>query len=65
MLNGAQPSHAHPSASGSPSAQAPSNVGSHIRAEGDPIVLPREVVDAPQAHDQVARQPDQGRPLRG
>eukprot|EP00969_Alexandrium_andersonii_P347574 15367800-Alexandrium_andersonii.AAC.1 len=65
MLNGVQSSHAHPSAGESPSVQTPSKVRVRIRAEGGPILLPREVVDAPRAHDQVAHQPDQSCPVRG
>eukprot|EP00969_Alexandrium_andersonii_P219605 9698357-Alexandrium_andersonii.AAC.1 len=64
MLNGVQSPNAHPSAGGSPSAQAPREVHVHIRAEGDPIVLPREVVDTPQAHDHAPRQPAQRCPVR-
>eukprot|EP00969_Alexandrium_andersonii_P319530 14115541-Alexandrium_andersonii.AAC.1 len=65
MLNGAQSSHTHPSASGSPSVQAPSKVRGHTRAEGGPIVLPWEMAGTPRAHDQVAHQPDQSCPVRG
>eukprot|EP00969_Alexandrium_andersonii_P023194 1013809-Alexandrium_andersonii.AAC.1 len=63
MLDGTRASDAHPSARGAPSLQAPNEVGVHIHAEGNPCVLPRKMVDAPRAHDQVPRQPDQGRPV--
>eukprot|EP00969_Alexandrium_andersonii_P332287 14684212-Alexandrium_andersonii.AAC.1 len=63
MLNGALPTNAHPSTSGSPSAQAPGKVSIHVDEERDPIVLPREMVDAPRAHDQIPRQPDQRCPI--
>eukprot|EP00969_Alexandrium_andersonii_P347014 15341881-Alexandrium_andersonii.AAC.1 len=65
MLNGTLSPNAHPSASGPPSAQTPREERVHARAEGGPIVLPREAVDAPRAHDQVERQPDQSCPVRG
>eukprot|EP00969_Alexandrium_andersonii_P335948 14848484-Alexandrium_andersonii.AAC.1 len=35
------------------------------KREGGPVVLPREVVDGPRAHDQVARQPVRSCPIRG
>eukprot|EP00969_Alexandrium_andersonii_P360934 15456474-Alexandrium_andersonii.AAC.1 len=56
---------AHPSACGTPSVQAPSEIGAHVNSEGNPFVLPRKRVDAPRAHDQVPRQPDQRRPVCG
>eukprot|EP00969_Alexandrium_andersonii_P254183 11234199-Alexandrium_andersonii.AAC.1 len=34
-----------------------------LHVEGSPLVLPREVVDAPRAHDQVASQSDQCCPV--
>eukprot|EP00969_Alexandrium_andersonii_P151589 6701742-Alexandrium_andersonii.AAC.1 len=45
--------------------QTPSKVRIHIHSEGNPFVLPWEVVDAPRAHDQVPSQSDQRRPVRG
>eukprot|EP00969_Alexandrium_andersonii_P167770 7417202-Alexandrium_andersonii.AAC.1 len=42
--------------------QAPREVGVHVNPEGNPFVLPREMVDAARARDQVPRQPDQRRP---
>eukprot|EP00969_Alexandrium_andersonii_P221561 9785889-Alexandrium_andersonii.AAC.1 len=63
MLNGVLSTNAHPSAGGSPSVQAPGKVTVHVDAERDPIVLPREVVDAPRAPDQIPGQPDQSCPI--
>eukprot|EP00969_Alexandrium_andersonii_P086285 3803953-Alexandrium_andersonii.AAC.1 len=65
MLDGVCATDAHPSARGAPSTQAPSEVSAHVNSEGGPFVLPREVVDAPRANDQVTGQPDQRRPIRG
>eukprot|EP00969_Alexandrium_andersonii_P240356 10610494-Alexandrium_andersonii.AAC.1 len=45
--------------------QTPSKVCIHVHSEGSPFVLPREVVDAPRAHDQVPGQSDQRRLIRG
>eukprot|EP00969_Alexandrium_andersonii_P171563 7583436-Alexandrium_andersonii.AAC.1 len=56
---------AHPSARGTPSAQAPSEIGANVHSEGNPFVLPRTMVDAPRAHNQVPRQSDQRRPVCG
>eukprot|EP00969_Alexandrium_andersonii_P081178 3579165-Alexandrium_andersonii.AAC.1 len=65
MLNGTRAANAQPPARGPPSAQAPSKVGVHIYSKGDPLVLPQEVVDSPRARNQVTRQSDQRRPVRG
>eukprot|EP00969_Alexandrium_andersonii_P000394 17415-Alexandrium_andersonii.AAC.1 len=65
MLNGVRAPNARPSACGAPSMRAPGKVRAHIHSERDPFVLPREVVDALWAHDQVPIQPDQHRPIRG
>eukprot|EP00969_Alexandrium_andersonii_P336514 14875280-Alexandrium_andersonii.AAC.1 len=62
MLNGVCAAHAHPSARGAPRAQAPGEVRVHVNAEASSFVLPREVVDAAGARDQVPSQPDQRRP---
>eukprot|EP00969_Alexandrium_andersonii_P342766 15151884-Alexandrium_andersonii.AAC.1 len=62
MLNGMCASDARPSTRGAPSAQAPGEVGVHVDPEGNPFVLPRKLVDAPRARNQVPRQPDQRRP---
>eukprot|EP00969_Alexandrium_andersonii_P182234 8052890-Alexandrium_andersonii.AAC.1 len=59
MFDGVRAANAHLSACGTPGTQAPSKACAHVHAEGSPLVLPREVVDAPQAHDQVASQSDQ------
>eukprot|EP00969_Alexandrium_andersonii_P011289 490841-Alexandrium_andersonii.AAC.1 len=61
---GTADTHTHTTARGSPSVQAPSKVRVHVRPETSPFVLPREVVDAPGARNQVAGQPDQRRPIR-
>eukprot|EP00969_Alexandrium_andersonii_P129825 5738782-Alexandrium_andersonii.AAC.1 len=63
MLDGALPAHAHSPARRPPSQQTPSEVGVNVRAESGPLVLPREMVDAPWADNQVADQPDQRRPI--
>eukprot|EP00969_Alexandrium_andersonii_P225332 9952283-Alexandrium_andersonii.AAC.1 len=65
LLNGVQAPKAHPSANGAPSTQMPGEIRVHTHAERDPIVLPRKVVDVPRAHDQIPRQADQRRPIRG
>eukprot|EP00969_Alexandrium_andersonii_P208977 9229413-Alexandrium_andersonii.AAC.1 len=65
MRNGAQAPNAHPSACGSPSTQTPREIRVHIHAKRDPVVPPREVVDAPRAHDQPPSQPDQRCPVLG
>eukprot|EP00969_Alexandrium_andersonii_P121347 5364041-Alexandrium_andersonii.AAC.1 len=62
MLDGTCAPDAHPSACGTPSVHTPSKVRAHINSQGNPFVPPRRMVDAPRAHDQVARQPDQRRP---
>eukprot|EP00969_Alexandrium_andersonii_P308730 13645390-Alexandrium_andersonii.AAC.1 len=59
MLDGVHAPHAHSPASG-PSGKATSGkVRVDISAESRPVVLPREMVDAPRAHDQVPDQPDE------
>eukprot|EP00969_Alexandrium_andersonii_P343161 15168556-Alexandrium_andersonii.AAC.1 len=65
MLDGAHAPNTHPSARGSPSTQTPREIRVHVHAERDPVVLPREVVDAPRAHDQAQGQSDQRCPVRG
>eukprot|EP00969_Alexandrium_andersonii_P087641 3866725-Alexandrium_andersonii.AAC.1 len=65
MLNGAHAPKAHPSACGTPSMQTPREVRVHIHVKRDPVVLPREVVDTPRAHDQVPSQSGQRRPVCG
>eukprot|EP00969_Alexandrium_andersonii_P228666 10099804-Alexandrium_andersonii.AAC.1 len=65
MLDGVRTAHAHSPASGHPGQEAPSEVRIDVCAESGPIVLPREVVDAPRAHDQVTDHPDKRRPVRG
>eukprot|EP00969_Alexandrium_andersonii_P234456 10351378-Alexandrium_andersonii.AAC.1 len=62
MLDGVQTAHAHSPASGPPGRGTPSEVRIHVSAESGPIALPREAVDAPRAHGQVANQPDQSCP---
>eukprot|EP00969_Alexandrium_andersonii_P081588 3596511-Alexandrium_andersonii.AAC.1 len=64
MLDGMCAPDAHPSTCGTPSVQTPSEISVHMHSQGNPFVLPREMVNAPRAHDQVARQPDQRRPVR-
>eukprot|EP00969_Alexandrium_andersonii_P208042 9189265-Alexandrium_andersonii.AAC.1 len=44
--------------------QAPCEVRVNLDAEGNPFVLPREVVDATRGRDQVPSQSDQRRPVR-
>eukprot|EP00969_Alexandrium_andersonii_P182357 8057696-Alexandrium_andersonii.AAC.1 len=65
MLDGTHAPNAHPSACGAASMQTPSKARMHINAERNPLVLPREVGDAPRALDQVPGQPDQRGPIRG
>eukprot|EP00969_Alexandrium_andersonii_P040481 1775102-Alexandrium_andersonii.AAC.1 len=65
MLDGVLPARAHSSACGPPSQQAPGKVRVNVRAESGPLVLPREVVDAPWADDQVPDQPDKRCPIGG
>eukprot|EP00975_Prorocentrum_lima_P034588 7270953-Prorocentrum_lima.AAC.1 len=65
MLDGVHPTHAQPPARGPPGMQAPGEVGVHVSTESRPLVLPREVVDAPRAHNQVTDQPDECCPVCG
>eukprot|EP00969_Alexandrium_andersonii_P268768 11878405-Alexandrium_andersonii.AAC.1 len=62
MLDGVGTAHTHTTARGPPSVQTPGKVRVHVHPEASPLVLPREVVDAPGVRDQVAGQPDQRRP---
>eukprot|EP00969_Alexandrium_andersonii_P133029 5882594-Alexandrium_andersonii.AAC.1 len=63
MLDGALPAHARPPARGAPGSQTSGKVCVHIRAESGPVVLPREVGDAPRARNQVPDQPDKRGPI--
>eukprot|EP00969_Alexandrium_andersonii_P030163 1315147-Alexandrium_andersonii.AAC.1 len=65
MLDGAQSAHAHSTARGPPSQETPGKVRADRRAESGPLVLPRKMVNAPRARDQVPDQPDQRCPIRG
>eukprot|EP00969_Alexandrium_andersonii_P030196 1316763-Alexandrium_andersonii.AAC.1 len=62
MLDGVHAPHAHPPASGPPGKEAPGEVRVDVSVESRPIVLPREMVDAPRARDQVSNQPDERGP---
>eukprot|EP00969_Alexandrium_andersonii_P218667 9658529-Alexandrium_andersonii.AAC.1 len=63
MLDGVLSARAHPPASGTPGQQTPGKVRAHIRAESSPLALPREVVDAPRARNQVPDQPGERGPI--
>eukprot|EP00969_Alexandrium_andersonii_P025825 1127735-Alexandrium_andersonii.AAC.1 len=63
MLDGALPAHAHSPASGTPGQQTSGKVRAHARSGSSPLVLPREVVDAPRARNQVPDQPDERGPI--
>eukprot|EP00969_Alexandrium_andersonii_P300301 13276503-Alexandrium_andersonii.AAC.1 len=65
MLGGARAPDAHPSACGTPSVQTPSEINARINSHLGPLRPAKEMVGAPRAHDQVTRQPDQRRPVRG
>eukprot|EP00969_Alexandrium_andersonii_P208415 9205121-Alexandrium_andersonii.AAC.1 len=45
LMAGVHSANADPSTHGPPSAEAPSKVGVHERADPSPLVLPREAVD--------------------
>eukprot|EP00969_Alexandrium_andersonii_P140507 6215339-Alexandrium_andersonii.AAC.1 len=63
MLDGVHSPHAHSPARGPPGKKTPREVCVDVSAESRPIVLPREVVDAPRAQDQVSDQPDECCPV--
>eukprot|EP00969_Alexandrium_andersonii_P151838 6714146-Alexandrium_andersonii.AAC.1 len=63
MLDDAHAPHAHSTARGPPGQETPSEVRVDVCAECGPVVLPREAVDAPRAHDQATDQPDERCPI--
>eukprot|EP00969_Alexandrium_andersonii_P164330 7263292-Alexandrium_andersonii.AAC.1 len=65
MLNGALAARARPPARGPPGQQAPGEVRVDVRAESGALILPRKMVQAPGADNQVANQSDKRCPIRG
>eukprot|EP00969_Alexandrium_andersonii_P300170 13270065-Alexandrium_andersonii.AAC.2 len=52
--------HAHPSARGPPSGEAPGIVGAHIHSDGLSLALPGDMVNGARVPEKVASEPDEG-----